>query len=414
MNRFAPLSPAVAFFAIASVLAPVLTPAAFATPAQPVPIPEDHSTAPQIQLSGVGVATLDASRKSENGSDGAKAAVNFSDSALLVGAAQRLADGRGVGSAGLGWLTLDETNRGTGAQLFLHQGFVDYQSESFEAVVGRTDNPTAHFVDFPTLRGDDLLTLTNPTDPFSNGENAEEHRYANVASVTLNQGLRTFENFHVQHLVNSAGIGSPNGLNAFGFSFQYLAPPGMEAFSRMPSWGFGYEHFALASNTSSGLHQVYFGGVLNLNESVTNRWDLRLQDIAGFGSRLRSFASENDSFQADANTVSASLRYLASPFGRLGYQLSLTAAYQTYFDVDEARSFGAALTGVKRLGQGFDLVAQYQGQWRDRALADVQSNRMPYEQTLEVGFIFSFDATFNEHLAPRRTLLNQEHQYVPN
>jgi hypothetical protein len=332
----------------------------------------------------------------------------------MIGAAQRLADGEAIGSTGLGWLTLDETNKGLGTQLFLNQAFLDYQSEKFEALVGRSDNPTAHLVDFPTIRGDDLVTLTNPMNPFSNGENKEEHRYSNVASVTTNQGLKYFENFHVQHLIDSAGIKNDTGINSFGATFQYLGTPGMEPFESVPSWGFGVEHFTLNSGGGNGLNQIYAGGVLNLNTSVTNRWDLRVQDVAGLGSNLRSFGNVTDSYQADANTLTASLRYLSSPFGRPGYQVALTGARQDYFKVGGAKSYGAALTGVKRLGQGFDFVAQYLGQWRNQTLASVQSSGIRYEQTAEVGFVFSFDATINQHLAPRRSILNQQHQYVPN
>jgi hypothetical protein len=386
---------------------------ALATQAQPVPVPEDQTLTPQIDISGVGAATLNASHSNETQGK-TKSGVNFSDSALMIGAAQRLADGEAIGSTGLGWLTLDETNKGLGTQLFLNQAFLDYQSEKFEALVGRSDNPTAHLVDFPTIRGDDLVTLTNPMNPFSNGENKEEHRYSNVASVTTNQGLKYFENFHVQHLIDSAGIKNDTGINSFGATFQYLGTPGMEPFESVPSWGFGVEHFTLNSGGGNGLNQIYAGGVLNLNTSVTNRWDLRVQDVAGLGSNLRSFGNVTDSYQADANTLTASLRYLSSPFGRPGYQVALTGARQDYFKVGGAKSYGAALTGVKRLGQGFDFVAQYLGQWRNQTLASVQSSGIRYEQTFEVGFVFSFDATINQHLAPRRSILNQQHQYVPN
>ena len=75
---------------------------------------------------------------------------------------------------------------------------------------------------------------------------------------------------------------------------------------------------------------------------------------------------------------------------------------------------GYALTGIKRLGEGFDLVAQYQGQWRDQALISVQSSGLDFEQVGQIGFTFNWDATLNQHISPRRTILNQQHQYIPN
>ena len=95
---------------------------AFATQAQPVPVPEDQSLTPQIEISGVGISTLSASRAGPGGSS--QAGINFSDSALMFGAAQRLGDQKSIGSTGLGWLTLDDTNKGLQTQLFLNQAFL--------------------------------------------------------------------------------------------------------------------------------------------------------------------------------------------------------------------------------------------------------------------------------------------------
>jgi hypothetical protein len=395
-----------AVFAVAFVTFSVFSSNSFGTPAQPVPIPEDQSLSPQVEISGVGVGTLGASK--------AQGFLNFSDSALFIGAAERLGEGDGIGSMGLGWLTLEDTNQGLATQLFLHQGFVDFQSKNIEVLIGRSDNPTAHLVDFPTIRGDDLITLTNPLNPFSDGKNSEEHRYSNVASVTINQGLKYFESFHAQHLINSSGVGSQTGINSFGAHVEYLSTPGMEAFTTVPSWGFGVEHFVLRSDSTTGLNEVYFGGTLNLNESVTKRWDLKFQDIAGFGSDLKKFNDITDSFQANSNTLTASISYLSTPFGGMGYQLAILGAYKNYFDIENATSYGGGFTAVKRLGQGFDMVAQYLGQFRNAALASVQSNGTAYEQIVEIGFVFNMSATINRHLAPRRSILNQQHEYIPN
>src|SRR5262249_52884118 len=94
--------------------------------AQQTPIPEEPSTQPQIELAGTGVGTLHLGKTQNPAEGGGKTSanqVNFSDSALLVGAAQRLYRG-GIGSFALGGLTTDQTNtgRGTGQSLFVHQG----------------------------------------------------------------------------------------------------------------------------------------------------------------------------------------------------------------------------------------------------------------------------------------------------
>ncbi len=395
-----------------TLIALLLPVSALATLAQPVPIPEDQSLSPQIELAGEGIGTLGLARTAQHESEGD---INFSDSALLIGASQRLYD-EAIGSFVFGSLTTDAANEGANksSPYFVHQSFVNYQSAGVEVLVGRTDNQTAHLVDFPTIRGDDLTTLTNPTNPFSNGENPEEHRYSNVASVTLNQNLKYFESIHVQHLINSANVDGAEGINSMGITFQYLESPGLENFSTVPSWGAGYEYIKLDTNSSSGLSQIYGGATINLNKSVTNLVDLRFQDTLSLGSSLSDFQNITDTFQADSNTIAMALRYLHKPFGGTGYQVSLTAAYKNYMKVSKANSYGFALTGVKTLGQGFDFVGQYKGQWRDSNLAAAQSNGVDFENTVEVGLAFNFDIVFNKHISPRRSLLNQQHQYIPN
>ena len=381
----------------------------WAVQAQPVPVPEDSSLSPQVNISGVGVITGTYGRTGSQAN--AQPGIDYSDSTLQIGAAQRLYNS-GIGSMGFGLLTLGN-DAPAGTPFFLTQAFLDYQTENVEVLIGRSDNPTAHLVDFPTLRDDDLFSLTNPLNPYTTVSVAQDHRYSNSAGVTFNQGLKFFENFHAQQLTTTGGT-TTTGINSFGATFQYLGTPGLEAFSRFPSLGVGFEHITSIGAASGGLHQIYAGGVMNLNESVTDRWDVRVLDVVSFGSDLRSFSNLRETFEADSHSVAAALRYMHSPFGKPGYQLALTVAYKNYFKVNAAGSAGFALTGVKRLGDGFDLAVQYLGQWRDQALSAVQSSGLPFEQVGQVGLVFNWDATFNRHLSPRRTILNQQFQYVPN
>ena len=393
-----------------------LFPSAALAQAQQVPIPEEPSTAPQIEILGTGVATLDLGRSRNAVPGGGRASgsqINISDTSLLVGAAQRLYKG-GIGSLSVGGLALDQTNTGRGTQVFLHQAFADYQDKNLEAYIGRTDQPTAQIVTFPTLRGDDLVTFTNLLNPFSNGENISEHRYSNVAAVTLNQKLTTFENFHVQHLIDSAnGLNTGTGLNSYGVSVQHLGLPGLEAVEKYISYGAGYEHRSVGRAEGGSSDAVYAGGVVNLKPSLVNLVDLRVLDNYTFGSSLRSFHDTSDTFRANSNSVTAAVRYLHSPFGKPAYQVSLTAGYKSYSKVSRAGSVGVALTGVKRLGEGFDIVAQYIYQHRGDALTNAYGGARE-ENALQLGFVFNFDTLFNRSIGPRRSLLNLKHQYIPN
>ena len=385
--------------------------------AQQVPIPEQPSTAPQIEILGTGVVTLDLGRSRNAVPGGGQASgsqINLSDTSLTVGAAQRLYKG-GIGSLTIGGLALDQTNTGRGTQVFLHQAFADYQDQALEAYIGRTDQPTAQIVTFPTLRGDDLVTFTDLLDPFSSGDNVSEHRYANVAAVTLNQKLTTFENFHVQHLLDSTSTnsGTGTGLNSYGVSIQRLGLPGLEAVEKVVSYGAGYEHRSVGRADGGSSEALYAGGVVNLKPSLVNLVDLRVLDNYTFGNNLSSFHNTTDTFRANSNAVTAAVRYLHSPFGKPAYQVSLTAGYKSYSKVSRAGSVGLALTGVKRLGDGFDVVAQYVYQHRGDALSNAYGGARE-ENALQLGFVFNFDALFNRSIGPRRSLLNLQHQYIPN
>lgn len=383
--------------------------------AEQVPIPQKPSVAPQIEISGVALGTLDLGLRQQYDTAGNRSSssrVNLADSAILLGATQRLYKPGAVGSLVIGGEATDQTNNGTlNNQLFLHQGYADYQDRHTEAYIGRTNVPTK-FIQFPTLRGDDLVTFTDLPDPFSSGANTEEPRYSNVAAVTLNRDLRNFVNIHVQHLIRSAGdIGDDQGLNSYGVDFLHEPPPGLESIQKVVSYQLGYERQAIGRARGGASNLLYGGGVINLRPSPVNLVTLSGQDIYSTGNSLSHFESLPDSFRAASNTLAASLVYLHSPFGRPGYQVSLTGGYKSYNKVHNANSYGLALTGVKRLGDGFDLVAQYSYQHRDPALAAQYSGSS--DNSVQVGFVFNFTTIFNNTVGPRRSLLNLQHQYVP-
>ncbi len=383
--------------------------------AEQVPIPQKPSVAPQIEISGVALGTLDLGLRRQYDAAGNRSSssrVNLSDSAILLGATQRLYKPGALGSLVIGGEATDQTNSGNlNNQLFLHQGYADYQDRNTEAYVGRTNVPTK-FIQFPTLRGDDLVTFTDLPDPFSSGANTEEPRYSNVAAVTLNRDLRNFVNLHVQHLIRSAGdIGDDQGLNSYGVDLLHEPPPGLESIQKIVSYQIGYERQAVGRAQGGASNLIYGGGVINLRPSPVNLVTLSGQDIFSTGNDLSRFQTLPDSFRAASNTLAASLAYLHSPFGRPGYQVSLTGGYKSYNKVHDAASYGLALTGVKRLGDGFDLVAQYSYQHRNPALASLYGGS--HDNSVQVGFVFNFTTIFNNTVGPRRSLLNLQHQYIP-
>jgi hypothetical protein len=385
-----------------------------AAQAQQPPVPEQPSVAPQIELDGEGVATVEGHWPRlvlPGGVRGSNSRINVSDSALLLGASQRLYRS-GIGSLIIGGTTTEENAAASGTNVFLHELFLDYQTRPLEAYLGRTNTAT-RLIEFPTVRGDDLIEFVTVLDPYSSGSNPEEHRYGDVAALALNRKLRYFMNVHAQHLVNSGATSAGRtGVNSGGILFQYQGPPTLEAIVRVPVWGIGYERQSIPSGNGGAANVVYAGLVYNLNPDPVDRVDLRLQGVASTGNQLKSFSEVADTFRAASNTAAASVRWLHSPFGTPGHQISLTAGYRSYPHVASADTFAIALAGVKRLGEGFDLVAQYSFQHRSPAYAAVFAGARD-EQSIEIGLVFNFTNIFNPHIGPRRSLLNLQHQYIP-
>jgi hypothetical protein len=380
------------------------------------PIPEHMSLQPQIDISGTGIATLDFGRQNLYGSGGLTSGsqINFSDSSLGVSFSQRMF-GNGIGSFTLSGLSLDQSNSGNSFQFFLNQAFLDYQSLRYEVYIGRTDNPSAQLVQFPTLRGDDLVEFTYLTDPFSNGKNIEEQRYSNVASVTFNQNLRNFENVHVQHLIDSDNVNGSNDsmINSAGIGYQYLVDPTDEQLARLPSYGAGFEYRSIPESFGGSSEALYAGGKVNVSPSLTHPIDLNLLDTFTFGNSLSVFQTVGDTFRANANAVAASLRYSDTPFGKPPSSLALTAGFKSFGQVSGASEFGLELTGTKGLGQGFDAVAQLGYLHRSDAFSGAYAgNRDGF--VLQLGLSFNFSATINNNIGARRTPLNTLYHHDSN
>ena len=397
-------------------LGAALLPAFASGQAQQTPVPEAPSISPQIELDGTGIGTAELRFPRftlPSGIRSSTSRINVSDSALLVGVSERLFRKGGIGSFVVG-LTSTESNKSpSGTDAFLHQLYLNYQTRSLEATIGRTDTAT-RLIDFPTLRGDDLNEFVNVLDPNSDGANIQEHRYSNQAAVTLNRNLHSFLNLHAQNLITStAGTTGQSGVNSYGMNFQYQELASLQALKKIPMWGFGYERQTIGRGEGGANNVLYGGLVYNINPNPIDRVDVRLQNIYTFGNDTNTFGVVNDTFRAANNSVAASLRWLHSPFGVPGYQVSLTAGYKSYEHIRNGDTFALALTGVKRLGSGFDLVLQYTYQHRQAAYAAAYSG-VQDEHSIQLGFVFNFANTFNQHLGPRRSLLNTQHQYVPD
>ena len=168
-------------FALALLLLTVSTTAAQA-----------QDLAPELQFGARGVVSGNVNIASGQTTS---AVSDFSDTALLVGARQKLFhDARGQLVIGLQFPDA-ESNLG---QVFFHRVFVHLENQRNAFQIGRT-RLSSTLVEFPTLRDDDALLFTDVVSPFSDGEDSEDSQFGNVIEAMrfLTPHLRL--EFHGEH-----------------------------------------------------------------------------------------------------------------------------------------------------------------------------------------------------------------------
>lgn len=372
---------------------------------------------PQIDIAGNAIGTFDFGQKNAFGSGGfanGSSQINFSDSALVFGASQSLFH-KGVGSFSLGALTLDQANSsGSGLQAMIHQAVLDYQTKMLEGFIGRTNVPSAKLIDFPVLREDDLQQFTSLLNPFADGNNPEEHRYANLIGVNISHNLQDGVTAYAQHYLDSADLNGVNNssVNSYGVQFKHETPTGLEGLKQLVSYGAGYEYRDIPSNFGGGQSAVYAGAVVNVIPSLTHRLDFRVFGGATFGNNTSTAAVANDVYRSDARFVGASLRLLQSPFGMAKTQFSITGGYRSYPKLNNGQEWGLAFTVAQELGTGFDAVAQIGTVRRSNSLVGAFGSSS--NTVFQLGFNFQFGTTFNPQVGTRRSPSNLIHQYIPN
>ena len=379
---------------------------AFATSTQLTPVPEELDVQPELIFSGTGIGTAKLQRTTTQPSWGG--AIDFGDSSFQVGVAQSLfrsADGPStIGSFVLGGVT---TTAGQGG-IRLAKAYVDLQCPRTEWILGKAPRPSAMITTLPLLRDEDLAEFLRIENPYSSDPRGNDSIYGDIAQFTLNQDQRFFESAYLEHATTSSTTFA-QGIKGFGLSFDYRAAPGNEPFDRVQAITLLYQHQFSVAEATSGLHQISAGWSLRLNSSVTHQWLFGFSSGFLFGSDRRALIVAEDLGRLNAQLSTLSLEFIHEPFGGKTRRLGLTVGSRQYDRLGAASSIGVALRGEIELGSGLQAVAQYQGTQRDAVLAAVLSKGVAYEQSLEFGMQFHFDAILGEHLSPRRSILNREY-----
>ncbi len=366
---------------------------------------------PEIQLSARGVVSGNYDIRPSGDEE---AVADFSDSGLLLGFRQKLySDYRSRFVVGF---QFPDAGSNLG-QVYFNHVFMQVENRNNILKMGRTRLGST-LLEFPTLRDDDALGLTDVLNPFSAGRNTEDTQFGNLMQYTRIFADRYQLSLHGENLAESAFIEPSLGLNSGGVAFQYRVPDS-QLWNRPVlmqagvSWLVRYldmDDFGLAADKA--LNSVIASTIINLHPDPIAFWDLRTQVIFTDGvDRDGVLHGYSDVASSKSYAAFGTLRYLRRKLERPSAQFSLSAGFKVYpdqnVDTSQWQVVGNALT---RLGADFDLVTQVQYQHRTGDLAAVFSSE---EIRFQVGFVYSLDQVWNEFFDDRGSLLNLEHNYIP-
>jgi hypothetical protein len=370
---------------------------------------------PEIQLGARGVMSFNTDIKKDQT---ANTVSDFSDTDLMLGLRQKLYN-KWRGQLVIGFQFPDaESDLG---QVFFHQTFIKLENKSNIFKMGRSRVQTS-LVQFPTLRDDDALQLTTVLNPFSSGEDSEDHQYGNVLEYDHIFGQRFWFRLHAEHFRKApAERGAPEtdfGLNAIGFVLQYRVPLS-QRWNRpfIQSVGLSMNNFltdrpGFTSEYDRAMKNLIFGFVVNLRPDPVHFWDLRSQTIynAGFD-EVTTIGDFSELARAEAIASFSSIRYLYRRLERPTLQVALSGGYKKFLNTSRTTELIQAVGSVfYRLGQNFDVGVQVQYQ---SFSGDLKEMYGASEGRFQLSFIYSIDQSWNNQFDDRESLLNLEHGYIP-
>ncbi len=370
---------------------------------------------PEIQLGARGVFSFNTDIVQHQ----TTTAVNdFSDTGMLLGFRQKLYH-QFRGQMVIGFQFPDaESDLG---QLFFHQTFIKIESQTHILKLGRTRVQSA-LIEFPTLRDDDALDYTDVLNPFSSGENTEDHQYGNVIEVAHIFKQRWWFRVHGEHFTRTptppATSETDFSLNAIGFSFQYRVPE-TQLWNRpfIQQIGFGVNNFltdrpGYTSTLDQSLKNIIFSTILNLKPDPIHFVDFRTQIIANLGfSEIRQISGFSELTRSKSVAVFSALRYLLRRLERPALQIAIAGGYKTFPDLQNpTHQYQGIFNLFYRIGDNFDAALQFQYKQFSGDLVALYGES---ETRIQFGFVYNISQSWNNQFDDRESLLNLEHGYIP-
>ena len=369
-------------------------------------VAQAQDLAPELQFGARGVVSGNVNIASGQTTS---AVSDFSDTALLVGARQKLFhDARGQLVIGFQFPDA-ESNLG---QVFFHRVFVRLENQRNAFQIGRT-RLSSTLVEFPTLRDDDALLFTDVVSPFSDGENSEDSQFGNVIEAMRFLTPRLRLELHGEHYTNDADDFS---LNAAGLSLVYRVPESQRWNQKvLDQLGVSFDGFFTERAGFDGawdemLKNVKVAAVLNLYPDPVHFVQLSHQTIYNVGfDETRRVTSFGEMARARSVAMFTSLAYTWRKYEWPMLRASLGAGYKTFPDLTETNQLTLLGNVFYRLGANFDVGVQVQQTWNNGDLERLFEHR---STGFKLALIYSVDQRFNNQFDDRDSILNLEHGYV--
>ena len=370
---------------------------------------------PEIQLGARGVMSFNTDIV---GNKKATSVNDFSDTGLLLGFRQKMySNFRGQLVIGLQFPDADSDL----GQVFFHQTFVKIEDQKNILKMGRSRVLSA-LIEFPTLRDDDALQLTDVLNPFSSGENTEDNQYGNVIEASHVFSQRYWVRLHGEHFTKSpkAPLSSETdfSLNAVGLALEYRVPE-TQIWNRprIQQLGLSLNNFltdrkGYSNRFDRTLKNILVSGIFNLWPDPVYFVDTRFQVVYNLGfddvKRINTFY---DLTRATAAAHFFSLRFLYRKLERPTLQLALSGGFKVFPNLtQETRQWQIVANAFYRLGENFDLALQIQ---QSQFSGDLKAMYGKSETRFQFGFVYSVDQRWNKQFDDRNSLLNLEHGYIP-
>lgn len=379
----------------------------------------DPNVVPEINLGGRLIGTVNGALQDRPiGGDETDADLDISDTSLLVGFSKYLFSDGDYAYGAFG-LLVPEDDSDLEDDIFVHQAFVGLGGPDYDLKIGRTNLPNT-LVSFPTIRDDDLLAFTHVGNAHANVDAEEDQIFGGVVGGTryFGGGLQASAFGTARAETDLSNLASTErtarfNLNGGALGFAYDVPEAIKFDSGFRYAGIGLDWQSPDSLAGGDDEQVIalLGGIsYNLSDDPEEAWALDVQGIYTFGDGTTDLTADVGKARADQYAVTTALRFTDRPHLQTNWQAALTFGWKDFTDVNDAWSFAVVPSVAWRIGSGIDVLTQYVYRENGDGLASAEN--LTASHTLFLGMSFALDATFNETVGERGSILDLEHDML--